>query len=91
NDNDDGDGDKNDNGSKNTDSKNQREKAPKNGVPHGTRPLDKAKIPKGSHNKIKKGVGNGPKDWTGITPDGDVIINDGYGNAVNMGPYQDYL
>ena len=69
----------------------QRETAPKKGIPSGTRPLDKAKIPKGSHNKIKEGVGNGPKDWTGIAPNGDVIINDGYGNAVNCGPYTDYL
>ena len=69
----------------------QRETAPKKGLPSGTRPLDKAKIPKGSHNKIKEGVGNGPKDWTGITPNGDVIINDGYGNAENCGSYTDYL
>lgn len=48
-------------------------------------------VTKESHNKIKEGVGNGPKDWTGITPNGDVIINDGYGNAVNCGPYTDYL
>lgn len=53
--------------------------------------MDKANIPKGLHNIIKKGVGNGPKDWTGITPDGDIIINDGFGNAVNCGPYTDYL
>ena len=71
--------------------KKQRESAPKKGVPSGTRTLDKSNIPKGSHNKIKEGVGNGPKDWTRITPDGDVIINDGYGNAVNCGPYMDYL
>ncbi|MBR4248176.1 MAG: hypothetical protein IKQ13_14450 [Treponema sp.] len=69
----------------------QRESAPKKGTPYGTRPLDKANIPKGIHNKIKEGVGNGPRDWTGITPDGDVIINDGYGNAVNCGPYTNYL
>ena len=69
---------------------NQREKAPRD-LPPGTRPLDKANIPKGVHNDIKKGIGNGPKDWTGITPNGDVIVNDGFGNAENLGPYTDYI
>lgn len=39
----------------------------------------------------KGGVGAGPKDWTGIAPNGDVITGDGEGNAVNNGSKGDYL
>lgn len=40
---------------------------------------------------IKNGVGAGPRDWTGISPDGDVITGDSDGDAVNNGPYSDYI
>jgi hypothetical protein len=60
------------------------------GCPTGTLPIDKTTYSK-QHQRIKKGVGAGPADWTGITPDGDVITSDESGNAVNNGPVQDYL
>lgn len=69
----------------------QREKAPKN-LPPGTVPLDQSNaVPRGEHQKLKKRVGNGAKDWTGITPDGDVIVNDGEGNPENVGKVRDFL
>lgn len=37
------------------------------------------------------GVGAGPRDWTGISPDGDVITGDANGDAVNNGPFDSYL
>ena len=29
-------------------------------------------------------------DWTGITPDGDIIVNDGEGNAVVAGNLEEF-
>lgn len=63
---------------------------PKN-CPSGTKPIDEMGMPKDDIHTIKDGVGAGPKDWTGITPDGDVITGDGNGEAVNNGPASDYL
>lgn len=40
---------------------------------------------------MKDGVLAGPKDWTGVAPNGDVITGDSDGNAVNNGPITDYL
>jgi hypothetical protein len=49
----------------------------------------------GDHDAIeatKDAVGNGPADWTGITPDGDVITMDPEtGEAVNNGPAGDLV
>ena len=64
---------------------------PKN-CPPGTKPIDKYPgLDKDDIHKIKDGVGAGPKDWTGITPDGDVITGDHEGDAENHGPFEDYL
>jgi hypothetical protein len=61
-------------------------------APSGTRPIDKIKdLSKDDIHGIKDGVGAGPKDWTGITPDGDVITSNTDGTAENHGPYIDYL
>ena len=68
----------------------EREKSPKN-LPPDTRDLDKVKLPKGvDHRKIKQGLGLGAADWTGITPDGDIIVNDGEGNAVVAGNLEEF-
>ena len=68
----------------------EREKSPKN-LPPDTRELDRVKLPKGvDHRKIKQGLGLGSKDWTGITPDGDIIVNDGEGNAEVAGNLEDF-
>jgi RHS repeat-associated protein len=70
--------------------KNPQEVAPKN-RPSGTVPIDQSGYDKDQVHGIKGGVGAGPKDWTGITPDGDVITTDENGNAVNNGNVKDYL
>ncbi|GAB6044372.1 hypothetical protein JCM17961_50620 [Endothiovibrio diazotrophicus] len=67
-----------------------RESKPKN-CPNGTKPIDKSGLSKDDIHKIKEGVGAGPRDWTGITPSGDVITSDWDGNAENNGPLSDYL
>ena len=64
---------------------------PKKGVPPGTIPIDQSGLGKEHIHAIKDGIRAGPKDWTGISPDGDVISGDAEGNAVNNGPYGDYL
>lgn len=69
----------------------QSEKRP-NEVPNGTRDLDKDnRLCHEGRERIKKQLDRKSKDWTGITPEGDIIINDGYGNALNMGNFQSYL
>ncbi|MBI2386593.1 MAG: hypothetical protein HYV14_11325 [Elusimicrobia bacterium] len=64
---------------------------PKN-CPTGTLPIDKdERIPREHHGKLKKQVGAGPADWTGITPDGRIITNDEKGEARDNGPYESFL
>ena len=63
---------------------------PKN-CPPGTKPIDKAGLPKGQPDIIKGNAGQGPRDWTGITPDGDVIVEGENGQAENIGPVDIYL
>jgi RHS repeat-associated protein len=64
-------------------------------VPPGTRGIDSLKSKPGvSHDdieRIKETIGQERNDWTGVTPGGDIIINDGYGNAENIGPYENFL
>jgi RHS repeat-associated protein len=63
-----------------------------NDCPTGTKPINRyPELTKDDIHKIKKGVGAGPKDWVGITPEGDVITGDSSGKAVNQGPFKDYL
>ena len=75
---------------KNNKSQSQREKASRTRPPD-TRELDQAGLPKSIHQKLKQNIHNGLKDWTGITSDGEVIINDAEGNALNIGPYENYI
>jgi RHS repeat-associated protein len=59
--------------------------------PTGTRPIDQTSWAP-DHETIKRGVGAGPTDWTGITPDGNVITADPEtGEAVDNGPASDYV
>jgi RHS repeat-associated protein len=61
-------------------------------VPPGTVPIDKyPDLTKDQIHDIKRGVGNGPRDWTGIDPNGDVITGSPGGGAVNHGPWRDYV
>jgi hypothetical protein len=60
-------------------------------VPTGTRPIDQTDWTD-DHETIKDTVGNGPKDWTGITPEGDVITADPEtGEPINHGPAKDMV
>jgi RHS repeat-associated protein len=60
--------------------------------PAGTRPIDQFPgLSKDDVHNIKDGVNAGPRDWTGITPDGNVITGDNEGNAVDNGPMDIYL
>ena len=67
---------------------------PKN-CPAGTIPIDQSKGPRGwdkdDVHGIKDGVGAGPQDWVGISPDGHVITGDHEGNAVDNGPVDPFL
>jgi RHS repeat-associated protein len=65
---------------------------PKN-CPPGTKPIDQIPELRGGNkvHDIKRGVRAGPRDWTGITPDGKVITGDSEGDAVNHGPYDIFL
>lgn len=69
--------------------RNRTQSRPTN-APPGTVPLPQAGLPKGIHDRIKEGVNAGPKDWTGIDPDGNVITTKPDGKAENHGPWQDY-
>jgi hypothetical protein len=60
-------------------------------APRGTRPIDQSGLDKDDVHEIKDGVGAGPRDWVGITPDGHVITSDEEGNAVDHGHFGDYL
>jgi RHS repeat-associated protein len=62
------------------------------GCPTGTKPIDQYPgLDKDDIHNIKDGVNAGPKDWTGITPDGNVVTGDADGNAVVHDPYGQYL
>jgi|CXWL01.1.fsa_nt_gi RHS repeat-associated protein len=68
-----------------------RSTKPKN-CPSGTKPIDQfPDLDRDDIHKIKKGLGARPDDWVGITPDGNVITGGSGGQAVNQGPYKDYL
>jgi RHS repeat-associated protein len=58
-------------------------------APTGTVPIDKAGLDTATIHEIKKKAGLQPADWTGMSKDDDVIVNDGTGKAENLGPYKD--
>ncbi|HEY5895709.1 MAG TPA: RHS repeat-associated core domain-containing protein [Chthoniobacterales bacterium] len=58
------------------------------GCPAGTRPVNEAgDRAGGSPHEIKDWADQGPRDWTGIDPEGNVWVDDGSGNGLNLGPY----
>ena len=59
--------------------------------PTGTKPIDKFRNPKLTHEQVedvKRNVDNKAADWTGIDPSGNVITSDVNGNAINHGPWR---
>lgn len=63
---------------------------PKN-CPPGTVPIDEyKKLTKDQIHQIKQRLGLGGRDWVGIDPKGNVVIDDGLGNCENMGPWSSY-
>jgi hypothetical protein len=54
-------------------------------VPRGTRPIDRWAIPKDDLQDIKDGTGAGPRDWVGVSPEGEVYVKGPNGKAVYAG------
>jgi hypothetical protein len=71
-----------------------KESKPK-GCPSGTIPIDQGKgkfdWDKDDVHGIKDQVGAGPKDWTGVSPDGHIWTGDGKGNAIDNGHWTDLI
>jgi len=67
----------------------RRQSRPRN-APRGTRPIDQSGLDRETIHGIKDGIGAGPRDWVGITPDGEIITADAEGNAENNGHVTDY-
>ncbi len=59
-------------------------------LPPATMPLDRVGLSRELNHKIKKDLNLGAKDWTDIAPNGDIIVNDGEGNAQVEGNVDDY-
>lgn len=60
-------------------------------APPGTKPIDQSGLGRKNTHTVKDGVGAGPKDWTGIAPNGDVITSGPDGKHINHGPWDTYL
>jgi hypothetical protein len=52
-----------------------------NGCPPGTIPIDQYGLDRETIHRIKKDLGLGPTDWTGIDPNGNICIDDGAGQC----------
>ena len=66
-----------------------RQSRPKD-APTGTVPIDQSDLDRETIHKIKDGIGAGPKDWVGVTPEGNVITTGPGGSAVDNGHVTDY-
>ncbi|WP_102906150.1 MULTISPECIES: RHS repeat-associated core domain-containing protein [unclassified Variovorax] len=60
-------------------------------APRGTIPINQSGWGRQDVHDIKGNVGAGPRDWTGISPDGHVITSDPDGRAVDHGPADSLL
>lgn len=61
-----------------------------NDAPSGTKPIDSVGLPRGTADQVKGQIDAHPNDWTGVTPNGDVITGTPDGKTVNHGPIDDY-
>ncbi len=86
----DNDGDDNDQGGGRGGGRDRSRQSRPTDAPSGTVPIDESGLSKDDIHKIKDGVGAGPRDWVGISPEGHVIITDGDGHAVDEGPADSY-
>jgi len=58
--------------------------------PPRTKPIDQAGLDKGKPHEIKEWADQGPTDWTGIDPEGNIITGGGpNGGHINWGPFPD--
>lgn len=62
---------------------------PKN-CPAGTKPIDQMGWSKDKVHGIKDGLGLGATDWTGVAPDGSIVVTGPNGDAVTAGHESDY-
>jgi RHS repeat-associated protein len=60
------------------------------GLPTGTVPIDQSGLDRETIHKIKQQTGQGPKDWTGVDPEGNVWVDDGTGRGVPVGHCDDF-
>lgn len=72
-----------------TGSERSRRSRPRN-APPGTRPIDQSGLDRETIHKIKDAIGAGPKDWVGVTPDGEIITTGEGGNAQPEGHVTDF-
>lgn len=64
---------------------------PNDGLPTGTRGIDQAGLTKDQVHAVKDGIGAKPNDWVGVDPNGDVWTGSITGEAINHGPWRDYI
>ena len=55
-------------------------------APSGTKPIDNVGLPRDVIHDIKNDIGARPNDWTGVTPNGDVVTAGPDGRTINHGP-----
>jgi hypothetical protein len=59
-------------------------------APSGTKPIDKVGLPRDVIHEIKNDIGARPNDWTGVTPNGDVVTAGPDGKTINHGPVESW-
>jgi hypothetical protein len=60
-------------------------------APSGTKPIDQVGLPRDVIHEIKNDIGARPNDWTGVTPEGEVVTAGPDGKTINHGPVDSWL